>query len=223
MSEPMSIKHHPSDALIVDYASGAMGPAQAMVLATHIHACADCRARAEAAEAAGGVLLEDLAQEPMSPDALDRALASLDAVEQPGSELSPPSRTRAPQPADWIRVPPEVAEAERRKRWVAPGVWVAPVDTGTPGGPLSYLLRVGQRMRMPQHTHSGCELTLVLKGAFVDGREKYGPGDIAEADDDVEHSPAILDGEECVCLVACDNRLIVKDWLGRLVQAYAGI
>ena len=225
MNNKMSIKHHPSDALIVDYASGAMGPGQSMVMAAHVHACAECRDRVEAAEAAGGALLEDLNATPLSPDALDRALASLDAapVERPGSDVSPPMRTRATQPADWIRVPPEVAEAERRKRWVAPGVWVAPVDTGAQGGPLTYLLRVGQRMRMPQHTHAGCELTLVLKGAFVDGQDRYGPGDVSEADDAVEHSPSILQGEECVCLVACDNRLIVREWLGRLVQSYAGI
>ena len=224
MNKTMSINHHPSDALLIDYAAGSLGPARALVIAAHIHACAACQASVAAAEAVGGALLEDLSGAPMSPDALDRALARL---EQPESEPAPPARTQAPhppaQPQDWIRVPAEVAEAAGRKRWVAPGVWVAPIDTGTPGGPLSYLLRVGQGMRMPQHTHTGSELTLVLKGAFLDGDDRYGPGDVSEVDDEVEHSPAILAGEECVCLVACDNRLIVRDWLGRLVQSYAGI
>ena len=219
MSPPMNIKHHPSEALLVDYASGAMGPAQALVIAAHVHACARCRAQVEAAEAVGGALLESLPDAGLSTGALDRALAQL---EPPASEPSPP-RAPAPQPADWIRVPAEVAEAARRKRWIAPGVWIAPIDTGATGGPLSYLLRVGARLRMPVHTHSGCELTLVLKGAFRDGREVYAAGDVAEADDDIEHSPEIMGREECVCLVACDNRLVVKEWLGRVVQSYAGI
>jgi putative transcriptional regulator len=216
----MSIRHHPSDALLVDYAAGSMGPAQSMVIATHVHACAECRAQVAAAEAAGGALLDEIGSATLSADALDRALARLD---EPGSEPAPLARTRVSQPGDWIAVPAEVAQAAARKRWVAPGVWVAPVEVGAGDGPLCYLLRVGQRMRMPQHTHAGCELTLVLKGAFADGRVRYGAGDLSEADDAVEHSPAILEGQECVCLVACDNRLIVKDWLGRVVQAYAGI
>lgn len=221
MNKTMSINHHPSEALLFDYAAGSLEPARAIVVAAHVHACASCQASVAAAEAVGGALLEDLSGAPMSPDALDRALARL---EQPGSgNDAPPPRTRAPHPHDWIRVPAEVVEAAARKRWVAPGVWVAPIDTGTPGGPLSYLLRVGQGMRMPQHTHAGSELTLVLKGAFLDGGDRYGPGDVSEVDDEVEHSPAIVAGEECVCLVACDNRLIVRDWLGRLVQSYAGI
>jgi len=220
MSEPMTIRHHPSEALLVDYASGAMGPAQALVIAAHVHACPQCRAAVEAAEAVGGALLETLPDAGLSAGALDRALARL---EQPAPEPPPAARAPAPQPADWIRVPPEVAAAAGRKRWLAPGVWVAPIDIGTKGGPLSYLLRVGARLRMPRHTHNGCELTLVLKGAFRDGREVYAAGDVAEADDAVEHSPAIMGREECVCLVACDNRLVVKEWLGKVVQTYAGI
>jgi putative transcriptional regulator len=215
-----TIKHHPSDALLVDYASGAMGPAQTMVIAAHVHACPRCRDQVTAAEAMGGALLDSLPDAGLSAGALDRALARL---ELSAPEPSPTAWAPAPQPADWIKVPTEVAVAATRKRWLAPGVWMAPVDAGTSGGPLSYLLRVGARLRMPVHTHRGSELTLVLKGAFRDGRDTFGAGDLAEADDSVEHSPAILGREECVCLVACDNRLVVKEWLGKVVQTYAGI
>lgn len=222
MKKTMNIKHHPSEALLIDYAAGTMGPAQSLVIAAHVHACAHCRAAVDAAEAAGGALLEQLPEDRLSDDALERALARL---EEPAPEPPPGISSRAPatQPADWIRVPAEVAEAAARKRWVAPGVWVAPVDTGAEGGPLSYLLRVGASMRMPRHTHEGCELTLVLKGAFRDGEDTFAAGDIAEADGEIEHSPQIVAGGECVCLVACDNRLVVKEWLGRVVQSYAGI
>ena len=215
----MSIRHHPSEALLMDYAAGAMGPAQAMVIAAHLHACEHCRRQVEAAEAVGGALLDQLPEAAMGPGALDEALALLDRP-APAAPTRPPA---PPQPDDWIRVPPEVAAAARRKRWLAPGVWVAPVDVGTADGPLSYLLRVGARLRMPVHTHRGCELTLVLKGSFRDGREVYRAGDLAEADDAVEHAPAIMGRDECVCLVACDNRLVVKEWLGKVVQTYAGI
>jgi len=213
-----TINHHPSEALLADYASGAMGAARSLVIAAHVHACPRCRALVETAEAAGGEMLEDLPAAEMGADALDAVLARLDT---PAPQPAPTAKAEAP--ADWIRVPDEVAQAVSRKRWVAPGVWIAPVDTGRPGGPLSYLLRVGAGMRMPQHTHDGCELTIVLKGAFADGEQLFAAGDLAEADDDIEHSPHITGDGECVCLVSCDNRLIVKDWIGRVVATYAGI
>jgi putative transcriptional regulator len=216
----MSIRHHPSDALLVDYASGAMGPAQSLVIASHVHACAHCRERVAAAESVGGALLEEIRPAAMAEDALALALAR---IERPEPELAPPSAPVAPQPPDWIAVPAEVREAARRKKWVAPGVWVAPVMTNRAGEPLSYLLRVGKGMKMPEHTHSGCELTLILKGSFRDGDEVFAAGDVAEADDDVEHSPHIAGDGECICLVACDNPLIVRGMIARVVQGLAGI
>ncbi len=215
----MTIVHHPSEALLMDFAAGSLGQARSLVIAAHIHACPHCQDMVEAAEAAGGALLEDLPPSEMGPDALELAMAR---IERPApGPIETPALAPA-QPADWIRVPVEVREAVRHKRWVAPGVWVAPIRQGH-GEPLSYLLRVGPGMRMPLHTHEGTELTLILKGAFQDGDAVFGPGDVAEADDHTEHSPHILPGGECVCLVACDNRLVVRDWLGRIVQTYAGI
>lgn len=215
----MTIHHHPSEALLIDYASGAMDPARALVIASHVHACQHCREQVALAEAAGGALIETLAPADLSETALDRAMAALDAPSP--ARADPPPTVAAPD--DWIDTPPEVAAALRRKRWVAPGVWVAPVMDRTEGAPLSYLLRVGAGMRMPDHTHRGSELTLILKGAFMDGDIRYGPGDLAEVDETVEHSPHITADGECVCLVACDNPLVVGGVIARLVQAYARI
>lgn len=215
----MSPQHHPSDALVADYASGAMDPARALVMASHVHACPLCRERVALAESVGGALVESLPPAELAGDALQRALAALDAPEPPPPAPSPP----ATAPAGWIAVPPEVAAAARRRRWVAPGVWVAPVLPPRPGRPLSYLLRVGPGMRMPEHTHHGTELTLVLTGAFLDGDDRYGAGDLAEADDDVRHSPHIAREGPCVSLVACDHPLVTDGRIARLVQAYAGI
>ena len=214
----MSIRHHPSEALLIDYASGAIDQARALVIASHVHACGHCREQVRLAEGAGGAMIEDLAPAELSEAALDRALAALDAPEP-----EPVERPASIAPADWIATPPEVADALRRRRWVAPGVWVAPVLDRRDGAPLSYLLRVGAGMRMPEHTHRGSELTLILKGAFVDGDIRYEAGDLAEVDDTVEHSPHITAEGECVCLVACDNPLIVGGVIARLVQAYARI
>lgn len=207
----MSVRHHPSHDLLVDYAADGLRPERALVVVTHLRACQACRGEVALAEAVGGALLASLPPAPMAPDALERALAQ---IERPAPE--PP--TTAAAPPSWIEIPRDVVEAVRhRRRWAAPGVWVAPVVGGS-RGPRSYLLRVGAGMSVPRHTHRGSEMVCVLKGAFVDRGETYGPGDFVESDEDVDHRPQATGEDECVCLVAVDASLVARDWVGRLFQ-----
>src|SRR5206468_12915705 len=111
--------------------------------------------------------------------------------------------------------------ARSRRRWAAPGVWIAPV-LGRRRAPRAYLLRVGAGMRVPRHTHRGMEMVCVLKGAFGDGEIIYGPGDFACSDDAVVHAPQIGAEGECVCLIAADAPLIPLDWVGRVFQPVVG-
>jgi len=203
---------HPSHDLLIGYGTGAIGPGPRLVLDIHLRACAACREAVALAEAVGGVLLSSLPAEALAPDALAKALAR---IERPAPTR--PGRAAPPQP-DWIEVPQLVLEAaHRRRRWAAPGVWVAPI-IGGPRGRRSYLLRVGAGMAMPLHTHRGSEMTVVLKGAFTDRGQTIGPGDFAECDESVSHQPTAVADGECVCLAAVDDSLIALDWVGRLFQ-----
>jgi putative transcriptional regulator len=208
---------HPSEALILDQARGVLEPGRALVLDAHLGACAACRETLRLAEAVGGALLAEIEPAELAPDALARAMAAL--VRPP-----PPGPRPAPQRGDWIRVPAEVAvAAERRRRWAAPGVWVANITGNPRAGPRSYLLRVAAGMAVPRHTHKGGEYICVLKGAFEDRGVIYGPGDFSEADDSVEHRPQVTRDGECVCLAATDNSLAPRELIGRLFQPFVGI
>jgi len=207
----MNPAHHPAPERLLEFASGSLEAGRRLVVASHLWACEACARQASLAEAVGGVLLDDLPPAELSSDALARALARIETPAPPPP--FPPSAT----PADWIMVPPEVSWAARRRRWAAPGVWVAPVARG-PGGERSYLLRVGARMSVPRHTHRGTEMVCILKGAFVDRGFVYGPGDFVESDEEIDHRPTITGEGECVCLVAADHALVPRDWVGRLFQ-----
>jgi len=210
--------HHPDHDLLIDYAAGRLATGQALVLSAHLGACAACRGDVELAEAAGGALLVDLPPADLAPDALARALARIERPHPAAVRATPPAAA-----ADWITVPTDVVEAaRRRRRWSAPGVWVAPIASG-PGDLRTYLLRVGAGMSVPRHTHRGAEMVCVLKGAFVDGEETYRPGDFALSDSAIEHQPRITPDGECVCLVAAQGALIPRDWVGRLFQPFVRI
>jgi putative transcriptional regulator len=205
----MTPTHHPALERLVEFAAGGLEAGQRLVVETHLRACPACAREASLAETVGGALLDDLTPEPLGADALARALAR---IELP-SAIPAPARIPT-SPADWIEVPPAVAAAARRRRWAAPGVWVAPLGDRRKG-PRSYLLRVGARMSVPRHTHDGVEMICVLKGAFVDRGSTFGPGDFVESDESIDHRPTALADGECVCLIAADNALVARDWVGR--------
>ena len=211
----MTPQHHPATALLVDYGTGALDRNARLVLASHLGVCESCGRAVAETETIGGALLAALLPARLQPDALAIALAR---IERPA-----PVAVGAALPSDWIAVPPGVVDAARnRRRWAAPGVWVAPVARG-PGKARSYLLGIGAGIGVPRHTHRGAEMICVLKGAYYDGDAFHGPGDFACNDETIEHQPKITADGECVCLVAAEDALVPRDWVGRLFQPLVGI
>jgi putative transcriptional regulator len=216
MSQPT---RHPSDELILDFARGALEEGRALVLASHMAVCPQCRASARIAEAVGGAVIDEIEPAELAPDALAKALAQIDRPPTP-----PPAAPALAAPDDWIRVPADVLiAAERHKRWAAPGVWVAQVTRNEATGARSYLLGVAANMAVPLHSHRGLELVCVVKGAYKDRGRIYGLGDFAENDEAVEHQPKVTRDGECVCLIAADNALVPRNLQARLLQPLVGI
>jgi len=73
---------------------------------------------------------------------------------------------------------------------------------------------------VPEHSHSGRELTVVLSGGFHDVTGEYGPGDIQEAYGDLEHQPHARDAEDCIALAITDAPLRFSGIAARLVQPF---
>jgi putative transcriptional regulator len=211
----VSIHYHPSEALLSAYASGALPDGPGLATALHLGACAECRRAVGLFEAVGGALIEDMPDTPLAPQALDLALARI--------ERPPVGRPRAREHIDRRRIGggrlPAVLAKRRigRRRFVAPGLWVAHVHSNAPDGWRTYLLHAGQGTRLLQHGHQGPELTTVIHGAFRDETGRYGPGDFVESGDDVNHRPAVDGDEACLCLISAQGGVSVSG-LGLLLQ-----
>jgi putative transcriptional regulator len=215
-----TIRHHPSHATILDYATGSAPRGRALVLAAHFTRCPDCRAELAACEAVGGALLAELPAATMRADALETALAALDL---PAPTVAYVSDDKPRE--DWLAgAAPEVLHAyDHNRRWFAPGVWVAHLDQPKGVVEKSYLLGVGPGIAVPFHSHRGIETTCVLKGEFIDRKQRFGVGDFAEVDEETEHRPITSKAGECICLIAADGPLVPLDMMGRLFQPFAGI
>jgi putative transcriptional regulator len=207
----MNPRHHPSSEILAAYAAGALEPGFGLVTGAHVAECAACRSRVGVFEAASGVALEAL------PEA-DVASASLSLVMSRLEEVP----ARAPEAAIDARTILERLPLKRR-RWVAPGVWMAPVDTPHDPGNRVYVLSIAPGMPTARHSHSGAEFCTVLKGAYRDELGLFQAGDFAAVEGDFQHQPVVEGDEACVCLFATEGRLQANGLIGSLAFRIAGV
>ncbi|QDP24955.1 ChrR family anti-sigma-E factor [Bradyrhizobium cosmicum] len=212
----MTISHHPPDELLADFATGRLDEADHLVVAVHVAQCPACRRFAGAMEHLAGAALEETAPVAMKADAFGAIMAKLDE----------------PQPAPRADVPPpsalpdeDLSEILRRCRFgkqrrVAPGLKLQPIILPSAKQSRAFLLWSAPGARMLQHSHSGTELTCVLKGSFSHEAGRYGPGDFDFGDGDVDHQPVVGPEEPCLCLVAMTGDLELHGLLGRLISPF---
>ena len=73
---------------------------------------------------------------------------------------------------------------------------------------------------MLEHTHTGIELTCVLRGSFSHEGGRFGPGDFDFGDETLDHQPIVGSGEPCLCLVAMTGDLRMNGFFGRLIGPF---
>ena len=220
----MSITHHPSEALLLDYATGALSEAWSLAVATHLALCPVCRRTVSDIEALGGSLLDAIAPEPMTATEFESVLARLSAAPATDDMEHPMAAPAASVPTLPEPLRGYVGGDVSLLPWkrLGLGAYHLPITTGD-RGVSARLLRIPAGRPVPTHGHRGLELTLVLCGAFSDATGSYIRGDLQEADESVEHQPHAAVGEDCICLAITDAPLRFNSLAARLVQPLLGI
>ena len=220
----MSTAHHPDEDMLWDYHRGALAPGIALGVRTHLDMCAQCRTDMRVFSAVGGALLDAAEGIAMSDNALDLALAR---IERPEADVAPARRDiRQPAFLKGFELPDSLKQVQVKDRYfVAPGVWLAPIAVDRPvKGAKTYLMFVKAGMAMPEHTHRGREITVMLQGHYKDHKGDYHRGDFAQCDDSDDcHMPAMQGDVDCLCLVAQEAAIVPKTLLGWLLKPIARI
>ena len=216
----MTINHHADDSTLLSYAAGALPESFSLVLAAHLEQCERCRQRLIEAEDVGGTLLGGLEATQLAGDSMDRVWAAIDSGE-PEPEPASPAPV-AGLPAVLGRYLPGGLDSIRW-RTVAPGIRQFVLKDVESGHGTARLLSIAPGTTIPDHTHGGSELTLILKGSFSDEIGRFCAGDLADLDDSVHHQPVADTDEPCICLIATDERLRFTGVFSRLLQPLVGI
>lgn len=218
----MRIDHHPDDSTILAYAAGTVNEGFSLVLAAHLECCPCCRDRLADAEALGGVLLTDLPHMEVPAGGLDDVWERI--------EISPESEPHI-QPAPPVEGGlPGVLSAYLDSgldsipwRSLVPGIHHYVFDKVDCGRGTVRLLSIAPGITIPQHTHEGGELTLVLKGSYQDEIGRFQSGDLADLDPSMQHQPVADKDEPCICLIATEAPLHFSGLLNRMLQPLIGI
>ncbi|MAT87443.1 MAG: transcriptional regulator [Aestuariivita sp.] len=207
-----SIKHHVSDDLMMAYASGNLPEAFSVAVAAHISMCDECRTAMESYDAIGGALLENQTNIGVGPDSLQRTLDKIAATE-PVKKGSRPVNSNVPAPlSDYVGFNLDSID------WQPIGMGVKQSILETSSEATARLLYIPPGTAMPDHSHSGIEMTLVLKGAFADESEYFAEGDVEIADGSTNHTPVAADGSPCICLAVTEAPLKFRRFFHRVFQ-----
>lgn len=223
MTSP-SPTYHPAPALLTDFATGALDPARALVVATHRTLCPACAAEAREIEETGAAVLEAMPAAALPPGLLAATLRRIaePAAARPGPPDSAPAREiRAlPEPLRGVALQ---ALAGGRFRFLGPGLRALDLDGEVAGAEAGHLrlYRIAPGYGPPMHTHDGEELTLVVQGAFRDDTGRFGPGDLARRSGREVHRPVAEPGAICFALAVTEAPLVFTGALG-FVQRLLG-
>ncbi len=213
------------ESLVAQYAAGDLGFGMSVLMASFITLSPEAREQYNALEQLNGILLEEAEHAEIAEGSLDALMARLnepvnEAAETSGIETSKTDKCNSDLPnalRDVLNGPIEDAGW----KFAYPGVKQVKLPIGDQGESVK-LLRIKPGKAAPRHTHSGIEATLVLRGAFRDGNRLYERGQLALADQHIQHRPRAEGDEDCICLAVTDGALKFTDNLGRIARDFFG-
>lgn len=218
----MTIRHHLSDDLLVSYAAGSLAEGWSLAVATHLALCPSCRKRLALAEGIGGEFLataEAPADVDLSWEAVRRRIAQPVPAEAPRVATTGRREGGLPEP---LRSYLGGDIDTLRWRSLGRGAYQIRIKTADNETQVR-LLRIPAGKPVPEHSHGGRELTLVLTGSFADGADLFARGDIEDADASLTHQPIATPDEDCICLAVTDAPLRFRSWIVRAIQPILGI
>ena len=222
----MTVQHHLDHVTLVRFASGDLDEAFSVIVASHLVMCETCRHALKDAESIGGQFLEAVDQVPLRSGAVDEVLDLIEsdegyqAVTQKPIKTPVVSNSDVPEPLQHF-----IGASLDQLTWktVAPGIRKHMITLPTQTDSSLYMLKIAAGKAVPEHGHGGGEMTLVLSGAYRDDMGVFGPGDIEDLDEHIEHQPKVLPDAPCICLVATEAPTKFKGFFSRMFQPLVGI
>jgi len=229
------INNHPSPEMLMDYSSGSLKLSHALCIATHIEGCVVCAQQVRKMTRIGGLLFDQQQSNVLSPktdiELKNKVMAMLDhQPSQQSTENHELAEAKAPITVfddNTYRVPKSLRQFidnnydQLSWKSLSPSIKVSELCRDKDGSKIA-LTRVKPGGKMPNHSHTGDEITLVLEGSFSDEGGQYKKGDFLFQPSDEKHTPIVSKDAECICLTVLDAPIqftgFFTRWLNPLLR-----
>lgn len=192
------------DTLLAGYVAGSLPRPLEVLVRAHVELAGASRSIIAAFEAQAGDLLDAI--EPVAMRDRDASLAAIFGSEgDRGIAVTMPA----------VKVESDLPEAlhdfvghrleDIPWRNVMPGFREYVMDDVDGCHVSMFWIKPGRTV--PSHTHEGSEISLIIKGRFVDERGSFGPGDISVADATIDHRPTAGHDGPCIGFAVTDGAL----------------
>lgn len=208
------IKHHPTLEMLEQFSQGALPASLSVAISAHVEMCPCCAKKVAAYELENSNMVFD-----------DGFTGELDMdFDQMMSSITADSSADVAKAYE-----PEVIEYHNAKAIVPRAIASVTRSNFSHVGKLSRsrlelddgdarasLLQIAPGGEIPNHTHTGFELTLLLDGSFEDESGSYVAGDFIWLDGRHSHTPKTKDG--CLCFTLVNSALHFNKGLSKLLN-----
>ena len=215
------ISFHPTQEQLVNFVEGNCLPSLALVVSAHTDMCPKCAKQVNLLQSSIG---EDVLNDDVDMKA-DFGSMLADITCLPEAERISVSKRELPKielDGRQFMLPRALGRyAEKTGSWshLIGNLWQAPVDMGQIGkANFIYMPKGG---RVPEHTHRGNELTLVIDGEFSDGIADYDTGDFIVMNESNTHTPHSEASEGCLVFSIIDAPLHFTSGIARLLNPFS--
>jgi len=200
---------HPGLDLLTEHVAGNLPLAQAACVSVHLHYCEQCQRASCQLQNCAAAIFERLDGAPVGDAMLDAVLARLDEA----APLTYPRSARPPVGEFPVILQRLMSGNFKELPWkrITRGLRISYLSTGDTGHEFAlYQIKAGGSI--PEHTHRGSEITLVLEGEISDANGVYQQGDFLLRQPGDVHAPTATQSGDCICLAVLDAPLQFTDW-----------
>lgn len=219
---PHTVKHHPSMNVLEQYCDGSLTAEVALVVAAHIDLCPHCQQLCHDIEVdAASQWFAPSHTEHTTPVSMQQMLAQIMAAPIADEPIAALNKVKSLEFAGHQFMVPRSLQrlAAKRSKWLTlGGIATSRLPSGDPHH-IS-LLYISEQTQVPQHTHQGLEMTLVLAGEIEDEQGRYVAGDLIIATPDHTHTPRNVRQEPCLCLSVLSAPLTFTEGMTRLLNPF---
>ncbi len=192
--------YHPTPEMLTAFSAGNLQLSHALCVSVHTEHCDECRVNLQRLNSIATNLFEDLEPASLTDNLKNAVFSQLDnnvAEDKPPEKETSSNIPRALQQF--------VTENYDSLTWkkVSSAIQSAYLCTDINGSKVE-IMRIKAGGKVPAHTHTGDEYTLLLKGSFSDEDGLYNEGDFLVRDERHIHRPVVTKDRECVCLAVTD-------------------